>query len=63
MGFTAAIGLNFNIFYMISYGVGIAIANFDRIDAPNLPICVVRINEYSTVWRHFDEGFYKYTYR
>lgn len=63
MGFTAAIGLYFNLFYMVSYGLGIAIANFDRIDAPNQPICVARASGASSVMRHFDQGLYEFIYR
>lgn len=62
-GFTVAIGMYFNIFYMISYGLGIAIANSDRIYAPNMPICVARVNLYSIMWRRFDQGLYEFAYR
>lgn len=48
---------------MISYGVGTAIANFDRIEAPNLPVCVAHVNIYSNMWRYFDQGLYEYIYR
>lgn len=63
MGFTVAIGMYFNVFYMISYGLGVAVASFDRIEAPSPPICIAHVNTYSTIWRHFDQGLYEYTHR
>lgn len=62
-GFAFAMGQYFCFLYMATYGLGIALARFDRIDAPNGPKCVGRIHLYSHMWRYFDQGFYDFLFR
>lgn len=59
-GFGIAIGQFFCVKYIISYGLGSAIAQFERIDAPARPKCVARIQVYSNMWRFFDQGLHEF---
>lgn len=59
-GFGIAIGQFFCVKYIISYGLGSAIAQFERIDAPERPKCVARIQVYSNMWRYFDQGLHEF---
>lgn len=59
-GFGIAIGQFFCVKYIIAYGLGAAIAQFERIDAPARPKCVARIQVYSNMWRFFDQGLHEF---
>lgn len=62
-GFGIAIGQFFCLKYMVFYGLGSAIAKFERIDAPNPPKCVARIHLYSHMWRYFDQGLHDFLFK
>lgn len=62
-GFGIAIGQFFCLKYMIFYGLGSAIARFERIDAPNPPKCVARVHLYSNMWRYFDQGLHDFLFK
>lgn len=62
-GFGIAIGQFFCIKYIVAYGLGSAIAQFERIDAPARPKCVARIHVYSKMWRYFDQGLHEFLLR
>lgn len=59
-GFGIAIGQFFCVKYIIAYGLGAAIAQFERINAPERPKCVARIQVYSNMWRFFDQGLHEF---
>lgn len=59
-GFGIAIGQFFCVKYIISYGLGSAIATFERINAPERPKCVACIQVYSNMWRFFDQGLHEF---
>lgn len=53
-------GQYFHVKYVIFYGLGIAVAQMDRIDTPALPKCIARIHWYSDMWKYFDRGLYEF---
>lgn len=59
-GFIICTGLHFTNAYMMKYGLGAVLANFDGINAPNKPLCFLRIHKYSIMWRCFDPGLYEF---
>lgn len=59
-GFIICTGLHFTNAYMMKYGFGTVLANFDGINAPNKPLCFLRIHKYSIMWRCFDPGLYEF---
>lgn len=56
-------GQFFFIFYVITYGLGIAFAEYDDIAAPRRPRCIGRIHFYSDMWKYFDEGLYEFLFK
>lgn len=62
-GLGYAMGQLFCNKYIIMYGLSIALARFDRIDAPDGPRCIGRIHLYSHMWRYFDQGLYDFLFR
>ncbi|XP_064547327.1 protein-cysteine N-palmitoyltransferase Rasp [Drosophila montana] len=56
-------GQFFFIFYVITYGLGIAFAEHDGIAAPKRPRCIGRIHFYSDMWKYFDEGLYEFLFK
>lgn len=59
-GFAYAMGQFFCNKYIISYGLGIAMTEFDRINAPRMPMCIGRIHLYSLMWKYFDQGLHDF---
>lgn len=62
-GYGYLMGQYFHLKYVVGYGIGIAIANFDDHRPPRKPICVARIHRYSDMWKYFDEGLYEFLFR
>ncbi|XP_055841753.1 protein-cysteine N-palmitoyltransferase Rasp [Episyrphus balteatus] len=56
-------GQFFHVFYVITYGLGIAFASFDGLNPPNPPICIGYINFYSDMWKYFDQGLYEFLFK
>lgn len=56
-------GQFFHVFYVITYGLGIAFASFDGLNPPNQPICIGYINFYSDMWKYFDQGLYEFLFK
>lgn len=50
----------FELVYMIKYGLGIALARFDRVEAPKPGACFATLNLSSRVWRYCDRGLYEF---
>ncbi|KAH8397548.1 hypothetical protein KR222_009473, partial [Zaprionus bogoriensis] len=56
-------GQFFFMYYVVTYGLGIAYAEQDGIEAPRRPRCIGRIHFYSDMWKYFDEGLYEFLFR
>ncbi|KAH8307411.1 hypothetical protein KR044_011494 [Drosophila immigrans] len=56
-------GQFFFLYYVVTYGLGIAFAEHDGIAAPQRPRCIGRIHFYSDMWKYFDEGLYEFLFR
>lgn len=56
-------GQFFFIYYVITYGLGIAFAQHDGLAPPHKPRCIGRIHFYSDMWKYFDEGLYEFLFR
>jgi len=56
-------GQFFFLYYVVTYGLGIAFAVQDGIPAPNRPRCIGRIHFYSDMWKYFDEGLYEFLFQ
>lgn len=48
--------------YVVFYGLPIAVAKFENINAPGLPKCIGRIHLYSNMWKYFDQGLYEFLF-
>jgi len=57
------IGQFFFLYYVVTYGLGIAFALQDGIPAPSRPRCIGRIHFYSDMWKYFDEGLYEFLFQ
>ncbi|XP_016966748.1 protein-cysteine N-palmitoyltransferase Rasp [Drosophila biarmipes] len=57
------IGQFFFLYYVVTYGLGIAFALQDAIPAPSRPRCIGRIHFYSDMWKYFDEGLYEFLFQ
>uniref|UniRef100_A0A1B0AIC0 Protein-cysteine N-palmitoyltransferase Rasp n=1 Tax=Glossina pallidipes TaxID=7398 RepID=A0A1B0AIC0_GLOPL len=55
-------GQFFFLFYIVTYGLGIAFARYDGFHPPNKPRCIGRIHFYSDMWKCFDEGLYEFLF-
>lgn len=55
-------GQFFYLYYVITYGLGIAFAKYDGLNPPSAPRCVGRIHFYSDMWKYFDEGLYEFLF-
>uniref|UniRef100_A0A1A9WFE1 Protein-cysteine N-palmitoyltransferase Rasp n=1 Tax=Glossina brevipalpis TaxID=37001 RepID=A0A1A9WFE1_9MUSC len=55
-------GQFFFLFYVVTYGLGIAFARYDGFHPPNKPRCIGRIHFYSDMWKYFDEGLYEFLF-
>lgn len=53
-------GLEFQMKYVVFYGMAGAFARLDHINAPPTPRCIARIHVYSQMWRYFDVGLYQF---
>ncbi|EDW79910.1 uncharacterized protein Dwil_GK17762 [Drosophila willistoni] len=56
-------GQFFFLYYVVTYGLGIAFAVHDGISAPSRPRCIGRIHFYSDMWKYFDEGLYEFLFK
>ncbi|XP_017128044.1 protein-cysteine N-palmitoyltransferase Rasp isoform X2 [Drosophila elegans] len=56
-------GQFFFLYYVVTYGLGIAFALQDGIAAPSRPRCIGRIHFYSDMWKYFDEGLYEFLFQ
>ncbi|XP_060659233.1 protein-cysteine N-palmitoyltransferase Rasp [Drosophila nasuta] len=56
-------GQFFFLYYVVTYGLGIAFAEHDGIAAPQRPRCIGRIHFYSDMWKYFDEGLYEFLFQ
>ncbi|KAL7732431.1 hypothetical protein ACLKA6_004399 [Drosophila palustris] len=56
-------GQFFFVYYVVTYGLGIAFAEHDGIAAPRRPRCIGRIHFYSDMWKYFDEGLYEFLFK
>ncbi|XP_037939731.1 protein-cysteine N-palmitoyltransferase Rasp [Teleopsis dalmanni] len=56
-------GQFFFLYYIITYGLGIAFAHFDELNPPSRPRCIGRIHFYSDMWKYFDEGLYEFLFK
>ncbi|XP_016973335.1 protein-cysteine N-palmitoyltransferase Rasp [Drosophila rhopaloa] len=56
-------GQFFFLYYVVTYGIGIAFALQDGIPAPSRPRCIGRIHFYSDMWKYFDEGLYEFLFQ
>ncbi|XP_017057828.1 protein-cysteine N-palmitoyltransferase Rasp [Drosophila ficusphila] len=56
-------GQFFFLYYVVTYGLGIAFARQDGIPAPSRPRCIGRIHFYSDMWKYFDEGLYEFLFQ
>lgn len=61
-GFGYLMGQFFHCHYVVSYGIGITMAKFDRMDPPSQPKCIGRIHFYSDMWKYFDQGLYEFLF-
>ncbi|KAG4070165.1 hypothetical protein HA402_003855 [Bradysia odoriphaga] len=48
--------------YVVFYGLPMAVARYENIDAPGLPKCIGRIHLYSNMWKYFDQGLYEFLF-
>ncbi|XP_023301933.2 protein-cysteine N-palmitoyltransferase Rasp [Lucilia cuprina] len=55
-------GQFFFMFYVISYGLGIAFAQYDGLNPPRKPRCIGLVHYYSDMWKYFDEGLYEFLF-
>lgn len=55
-------GQFFFMFYVISYGLGIAFAQYDGLKPPRKPRCIGLVHYYSDMWKYFDEGLYEFLF-
>lgn len=62
-GYGYLLGQYFHVKYVVVYGLGIALAELDGIEALPKPICVARVHKYSDMWKHFDRGLYEFLHR
>ncbi|XP_063700245.1 protein-cysteine N-palmitoyltransferase Rasp-like [Culicoides brevitarsis] len=62
-GYGYLMGQFFHHKYVIFYGFGIALGEFDNISMPNRPKCIARINRYTDMWKHFDHGLYEFLFK
>ena len=53
------IGQNFNLRYVVFYGLPRAFYFADGIEDIPTPRCICRISHYSNMWKHFDVGLYR----
>lgn len=56
-------GQFFHIKYVVFYGLPMAIARYENIDAPGMPKCIGRIHLYSNMWKYFDQGLYEFLFQ
>lgn len=62
-GFAYLTGQYFHLKYVVGYGIGISVANFDGHQPPRTPICIARVHRFSDMWKYFDEGLYEFLFK
>ncbi|KAM7356022.1 protein-cysteine N-palmitoyltransferase Rasp [Cochliomyia hominivorax] len=55
-------GQFFFMYYVISYGLGIAFAQYDGMQPPRKSRCIGLVHYYSDMWKYFDEGLYEFLF-
>ncbi|XP_054257791.1 protein-cysteine N-palmitoyltransferase Rasp-like isoform X2 [Macrosteles quadrilineatus] len=59
-GLGVLLGIFFNLFLIVFYGLGNTFASFDGYNPPPPPKCMLHYHLYTDIWRRLDVGFYKY---
>lgn len=62
-GLALALVQFFYIKYLVLFGLPSMLATMDQLAPPNLPRCVSIIHTFTGMWRHFDEGLYRWLIR
>ncbi|KAE9418295.1 hypothetical protein Angca_007448, partial [Angiostrongylus cantonensis] len=55
-----ALGMFFQMKYVVIFGLPAVFAGFDNMDPQKGPICITRVTLFSKVWREFDRGLYMF---
>uniref|UniRef100_A0A3Q3WC76 Uncharacterized protein n=1 Tax=Mola mola TaxID=94237 RepID=A0A3Q3WC76_MOLML len=62
-GLALALVQFFYVKYLVLFGLPSMLASLDNVNTPKLPRCVSIIHSFSGMWRHFDEGLYRWLIR
>lgn len=55
-------GQYFFLYYIVVYGLGIAITRFEGLRPLSLPRCIGVIHYYTDMWKYFDQGLYEFLF-
>ncbi|XP_069000410.1 protein-cysteine N-palmitoyltransferase HHAT [Embiotoca jacksoni] len=62
-GLALALVQFFYVKYLVLFGLPSMLATLDKLVPPNLPRCVSIMYSFTGMWRHFDEGLYRWLIR
>lgn len=62
-GLALALVQFFYVKYLVLFGLPCMLATLDKIVPPQLPRCVSIMHSFTGMWRHFDEGLYRWLIR
>ncbi|XP_068183283.1 protein-cysteine N-palmitoyltransferase HHAT [Antennarius striatus] len=62
-GLALALVQFFFVKYLVLFGLPSTLAMLDNLSPPNLPRCVSIMYSFTGMWRHFDEGLYRWLIR
>ncbi|XP_013860616.1 protein-cysteine N-palmitoyltransferase HHAT [Austrofundulus limnaeus] len=62
-GLALALVQFFYVKYLVLFGLPCSLAALDELVPPNLPCCVSIMYSFTGMWRHFDEGLYRWLIR
>lgn len=62
-GYGYLMGQFFHHKYVIFYGIGITLGEFDNINMPQKPRCISRTHRYTDMWKYFDHGLYEFLFK
>ncbi|XP_059929934.1 protein-cysteine N-palmitoyltransferase HHAT isoform X1 [Gadus macrocephalus] len=62
-GLALALVQFFYVKYLVLFGLPSMLATLDRLSPPALPRCVSTMHSFTGMWRHFDEGLYRWLIR
>ncbi|CAL8298298.1 unnamed protein product [Merluccius merluccius] len=62
-GLALALVQFFYVKYLVLFGVPSMLAALDKLSPPTLPRCVSTMHSFTGMWRHFDEGLYRWLIR